>query len=52
MLKKVRLKARHDFKLKVGEEYLLYVDMISFEDGTLKGTVLRAKALDECWDRS
>ena len=51
-LRKVILKGRIDFNIKKGEEYLMYVQMHSFEYGTLKGNVLRAKLLDECWDKS
>jgi hypothetical protein len=51
-LKKLMLKSRADFKLKKNEEYLLYVETISFDEGTLLGKVIKAKLLSECWDRS
>lgn len=51
-LRKVVLRGRRDFGLKKGEEYLLYVQLINFDEGTLVGTILRAKRLEECWDRS
>lgn len=51
-LKKVILKGRKDFGIKRGEEYLLYVRLISCQEGVLKGEVLRLKLLGECWDKS
>jgi hypothetical protein len=48
----VLLQGRHDFAIKRGEEYLMYVQMHSFEGGTLRGVILKAKLLDECWDKS
>lgn len=51
-LRKVLLQGRHDFQIKRGEEYLMYVQMISCERGTLRGVILKAKLLDECWDKS
>jgi hypothetical protein len=51
-LRKVVLIGRHDFLIKKGEEYLMYVQMVAFEEGTLKGHILKAKPLDECWDKS
>jgi len=52
LLKKVILKGRIDFGIQRGVEYLMYVQLISFEDGVLKGSILKLKKLDECWDRS
>lgn len=51
-IQKVFLLGRLDFEIRRGEEYLMYVQMISFEGGTLKGKILKAKLLDECWDKS
>lgn len=51
-LKKVILKGNKDLNLKKGEEYLMYVQLVSFEVGTLKGNIIKCKALDECWDKS
>jgi hypothetical protein len=51
-LKKVILRARHDFCLIPGEEYLMYVAPISMKGGTLKGLVIKSRRLDECWDKS
>ena len=51
-LRKVLLDGRHDFEIKQGEEYLMYVQMHSFEDGILRGQILKAKYLEECWDKS
>ncbi|MCM2349550.1 MAG: hypothetical protein NDI69_05980 [Bacteriovoracaceae bacterium] len=52
VIKKVSLKGNHSLHLKKGEEYLMYVQIISFEQGILKGHLLKVKLLDECWDRS
>ena len=51
-LRKVLLKARQDFLIRKDEEYLMYVRMISCEEGTFRGEVLKLKLLSECWDRS
>lgn len=51
-LRKVRLKARRDFNIRQGEEYLMYVSLISCTEGVLKGEILKVKLLTECWDRS
>ncbi len=51
-LRRVILRGRQDFAIKKGQEYLMYVQMITFQDGTLKGKILKAKLLDECWDKS
>lgn len=52
VLRKVILFCHHSFGPKRGEEYLMYVQMITFENGILKGKILKAKLLDECWDKS
>lgn len=46
------LRGRHDFKIKKGDEYLMYIQMLSMECGVLKGIILKARPLDECWDKS
>ena len=51
-LTKVLLKGRMDFQIKKREEYLMYVQMLSLEEGILRGLILKAKLLDECWDKS
>jgi hypothetical protein len=51
-LRKVLLRGRKEFQIKKGEEYLIYVQLFSFEQGVLKGSILRLKLLSECWDRS
>jgi hypothetical protein len=38
--------------IKKGEEYLMYVQFLSCEDGILRGKILKAKPLEECWDNS
>lgn len=52
LLRKVVLRGRKDFGIRKGEEYLMYVQLLAFEEGTLLGTIIKCKKLDECWDRS
>ena len=52
LLKAVILRGRKEFSIRRGEEYLIYVQMIKLEGGTLWGKILRIKPLEECWDRS
>ena len=52
ILKRVLLRGRKDFRLKKGEEYLIYVQLISMEKGLLKGVILKHRLLSDCWDRS
>ena len=52
VIKKVILSASGKISFVKGEEYLLYVSLISMESGILKGRVLKSKRLDECWDLS
>ncbi|MBA2405331.1 MAG: hypothetical protein H0V66_11215 [Bdellovibrionales bacterium] len=51
-LRKVRLKGRKDFNIRLGEEYLMFVSLISCAGGVFTGEILKLKALAECWDRS
>jgi hypothetical protein len=51
-LRKVLLKGRKDFQIKVGEEYLIYVQLLALEAGVMKGIILKMKLLSDCWDRS
>lgn len=51
-LGKVMLKGRKDFLIKKGEEYLMYVPLISICSGILTGEIVKVKLLKECWDKS
>ena len=51
-LRKVRVKGRKDFNIRLGEEYLMYVGHLLFTEGVLKGTMLKIKPLSDCWDQS
>ncbi len=51
-LRKVRLKGRKDFNIHKGEEYLMYVGLVSCTEGVLKGEILKVKPLADCWDKS
>lgn len=51
-LRRVRLKGRKDFNIRLGEEYLIYTHFIRCQRGTLLGEVIKAKLLSKCWDLS
>lgn len=51
-LSKVILKGNTKSEIIRGEEYLLYVRVISCLEGALRGEILKAKKLADCWDRS
>lgn len=51
-LSKVFLKAARGVEIKKGEEYLLFVQVLSCDNAVLKGHILKAKRLEDCWDRS
>ena len=51
-LRKVRVKGRKDFNIRLGEEYLMYVGHLMCAEGVLKGTILKIKPLSDCWDQS
>lgn len=51
-LRKVLLERPEHVPIRKNEEYLMYVEFHSCEDGVLRGKILKAKVLDECWDRS
>lgn len=51
-LSKVILKSKEEKGILRGEEYLLYVRVISCLDGVLRGEILKSKRLEDCWDRS
>lgn len=52
VLKKVILTKAINSSIKKGEEYLMYVQLQSCQDGVLKGRILKLKPLDECWDKA
>lgn len=51
-LRGVSLRSNGEHGIRRGEEYLMYVRFHSCEAGILRGEILKAKLLDECWDRS
>jgi hypothetical protein len=51
-LRKVVLLACCKLGLKKNEDYLLYVQLLKIEKGVLTGKVLKARLLDDCWDKS
>ena len=50
VIKRVILKGS-EFDIKVGEEYLIYVELDKIKDQVITGKIHRIKLLDECWDR-
>lgn len=52
VLKKVILTKGIESSIQKGEEYLMYVQLQSCQDGVLKGRILKIKPLDECWDKA
>lgn len=51
-LRRVILCGRHDFEIELKKEYLMYVQLISFEEEILRGRIIKLRPLEECWDRS
>ena len=52
VLKKVILTKAINSSIQKGEEYLMYVQLQSCQEGVLKGRILKLKPLDECWDKA
>jgi hypothetical protein len=50
-LRKVVLRGTN-VQIKLGEEYLLFVRVGSFIEGTLYGEIIKLKPLEDCWDKS
>lgn len=51
MLTEIILRGRMEFNIEQDLEYLLYVKMDTITNGTMVGSILRLKPLDECWDK-
>jgi hypothetical protein len=51
-LKGVVLKGRRSLGVVKGEEYLIYVGEVSYDEDVLQGVIIKLKPLKECWDRS
>lgn len=51
-LNKVILTKPGELEIKAQQEYLMYVQFHSCEKGVLRGKILKARLLEECWDRS
>lgn len=52
ILKKICLKGANELGIKKGEEYLIYLHLLKFEDETLIGEIIKIKPISDCWDRS
>ena len=52
VLRHVILKGAPNLKLKKNDECLLYVKLVSCNEGTLQGEILKVKNLNACWDLS
>lgn len=51
-LKKIRLLGKQEMRLTCGEEYLLYIQINSLQDGILNGLILKTATLVDLRDRS
>lgn len=51
-LRKLLLCGKEELVIKKNEEYLMFVQIIAIEQGVLRGRILKAKRLEECWDKS
>lgn len=51
-VRKVVLRCLPSQEVVKNEEYLLYVNLVTFDAGVLNGTIVKAKLLRLCWDKS
>lgn len=51
-LREVILQKPATIPIRKGSEYLMYVQFHSAADGILRGKILKAKPLDDCWDNA
>jgi hypothetical protein len=51
-IKKVLLRSKVVDHVILGEEYLMYVQLLSCSAGLIKGEILKLRKINECWDRS
>ena len=51
-LSKIMLKSRKNVQVLKDEEYLIYVGVISIQEGVLRGEILKIKNLENCHDQS
>ena len=52
VVRKVMLVGNNTFRIEKGIEYILYVQLLTFTNEVLSGKIIKAKLLDECWDKS
>jgi hypothetical protein len=48
----LQLQNENKFVIHQGGEYLMWVAVEGVSGGVLRGRILRARSLEECWDRS
>ena len=51
-LNKIMLRTRELIQVLKGEEYLIYVEVISLKGSILKGDIVKIKNLENCRDQS
>jgi hypothetical protein len=51
-LSRIMLKYRENDQVFKNEEYLIYVGVISIQEGVLKGEILKIRNLENCRDQS
>lgn len=52
ILKKICLRGAKELGIKKGEEYLIYLRLLKFEEETLMGEIIKIRPINDCWDRS
>ena len=51
-IRKVELIGPNGLNIKKDEEYILYVKIVTLENGIIKGFILKSRDLEECRDLS
>lgn len=51
-IRKVELIGGSDLNIRKDEEYIIYVKIVTLENGIMKGLILKTRDLEECKDRS
>ncbi len=52
LVNEIQLRKNPDQNVLKGSEYLMVVQFEAFEEGVLRGKIIKLKPLEECWDRS
>jgi hypothetical protein len=51
-IRRIELTGASDLNIKKGEEYILYVKIVTLENGIIKGFILKSRDLEQCKDQS